>query len=114
MIHQLRIYEIFEHNKATFHDAFRDHGARLMRAYGFDILAVWEAQTNSRTELVYLLRWSDEQTMRSAWARFRADEEWTEIRRSLIALHGDLVGAIEDRLLVPTNYTPSPLELAPA
>ena len=27
MIHQLRIYEIFEHNKAAFHDRFRDHAA---------------------------------------------------------------------------------------
>jgi hypothetical protein len=29
MIHQLRIYEIFEHNKAAFHDH-----------YGFDILSI--------------------------------------------------------------------------
>jgi hypothetical protein len=29
MIHQLRIYEIFEHNKAAFHERFRDHGDQL-------------------------------------------------------------------------------------
>jgi hypothetical protein len=32
VIHQLRIYEIFEHNKAAFHTRFRDHAAWLMRA----------------------------------------------------------------------------------
>jgi len=69
MIHQLRIYEIFEHNKAAFHERFRDHAMRIMSAgaYGFDILAMWEAQTDERTEFVYLLTWSDEQTMRESW-----------------------------------------------
>ena len=55
MIHQLRIYEIFEHNKGAFHDRFRDHAARIMRSYGFDIIAMWEGKTGQRTEFVYLL-----------------------------------------------------------
>lgn len=66
MIHQLRIYEIFEHNKAAFHERFRDHAARIMRKYGFQIVAMWEANTNQRTEFVYLLAWPDEATMRTA------------------------------------------------
>ena len=40
MIHQLRIYEIFEHNKAAFHDRFRDHAARIMQTSGFEIIAM--------------------------------------------------------------------------
>ena len=110
MIHQLRIYEIFERNKAAFHDRFRDHAARIMRAYGFDIIAMWETQTDDRTEFVYLLAWPDEPTMRSAWARFMADEEWKEIKRVTSAQYGDLVGAIQDRVLVPTSYSPSALQ----
>jgi heme-degrading monooxygenase HmoA len=110
MIHQLRIYEIFERNKAAFHDRFRDHAARIMRTYGFEIIAMWETQTDDRTEFVYLLAWPDEPTMHSAWARFRADEEWKEIKRVTSAQHGDLVGAIKDRVLVPTSYSPSVLQ----
>lgn len=106
MIHQLRIYEIFEHNKAAFHARFRDHAARIMRTYGFDILAMWEAKTNARTEFVYLLEWIDEATMNRAWEDFRADEEWKEIKRVTAAQHGDLVGEIEDRVLVLTTYSP--------
>ena len=34
------------------------------------------------------------------------DEEWTEIKRVTGAEHGKLVGAIEDRMLVPTGYSP--------
>jgi heme-degrading monooxygenase HmoA len=107
MIHQLRIYEIFERNKAAFHDRFRDHAARIMKTYGFDILAMWETQTTERTEFVYLLRWPDEKTLRDAWARFMADEEWKEIKRVTSAWHGDLVGAIQDRVLHLTDYSPS-------
>jgi heme-degrading monooxygenase HmoA len=106
MIHQLRIYEIFEHNKAAFHDRFRDHAARIMRTYGFNFIAMWETQVNDRTEFVYLLSWPDEQTMRNAWSRFMADEEWKEIKRVTRDQYGDLVGSIEDRVLSPTSYSP--------
>ena len=107
MIHQLRIYEIFKHNKAAFHARFRDHAARIMRSYGFNIVGMWETQTEQRTEFVYLLTWPDEPALRATWAAFRADEEWIEIKRVTSAAHGDLVGAIEDRILIPTSYSPA-------
>ncbi len=106
MIYQLRIYEIFEHNKSAFDDRFRDHAMRIMRKYGFDIVAVWETKTGRRTELVYLLAWADETAKDVAWAGFAADEEWQEIKRLTSAQHGDLVGEIEDRILVLTEYSP--------
>jgi hypothetical protein len=106
MLHQLRIYEIFEPTKQAFHDRFRDHAARIMRQYGFDIVAMWEARTARRTEFVYLLAWPDEAAKTAAWDRFMADEEWKEIKRVTGAQHGSLVGEIEDRLLVLTPYSP--------
>jgi len=106
VIHQLRIYEIFENNKAAFHQRFRDHAARIMRGYGFDIVAMWEARTERRTEFVYLLAWPDEATKTAAWAKFMADEEWKEIKRVTGAQHGNLVGEVQDRVLVPTAYSP--------
>ena len=107
MIHQLRIYEIFEGNKAAFHDRFRDHAARIMKSHGFDIIATWESKTGDRTEFVYLLVWPDEQTMLRAWEQFRADEEWKKVKKLTNAQHGDLVGVIEERTLIPTKYGPS-------
>ena len=107
MIHQLRIYEIFEATKPAFHARFRDHAARLMRGYGFDVRAMWEAQTETRTEFVYLLAWPDEAAMRSRWADFMANEEWTRIKRETGAA-GPLVGAIEDRVLRGVEYSPGP------
>jgi hypothetical protein len=107
MIHQLRIYEIFEHNKSAFHERFRDHAARIMRKHQFNIVGMWEAQTDRRTEFVYLLAWPDETAKIAAWAAFMADEEWNEIKRVTSAEHGKLVGAIDDRILVLTRYSPS-------
>jgi hypothetical protein len=100
-VQQLRIYEIFEHNKAAFHARFRDHAMRIMRRYGFHILSMWEARSGERTEFVYLLTWPDVTTKEAAWRDFLADEEWKEIKRVTAARHGDLVGEIEDRLLEP-------------
>ena len=107
MIHQLRIYEIFEQNKAAFHNRFRDHAARIMKSFGFDIMAMWESKTGQRTEFVYILAWPDEETMHRAWARFKADEEWKKIKKLTNAQYGDLVGTIEDRVLKATTYSPS-------
>lgn len=108
MIHQLRIYEIFPHNKPAFHARFRDHAARIMTRYGFDIAAMWESAGTDRIEFIYILRWPDEETMTSAWAAFMADEEWAEIKRRTSAEHGNLVGAVEDRVLRLTDYSPLP------
>jgi heme-degrading monooxygenase HmoA len=105
MIHQLRIYEIFETNKDAFHTRFRDHAARIMKRYGFDIVAMWEAKRPEQTEFVYLLRWPDEETKTRSWKAFMADQEWDDIKKATRG-SGDLVGEIQDRTLLLTDYSP--------
>jgi heme-degrading monooxygenase HmoA len=107
MIHQLRIYEIFETNKAAFHARFRDHAARIMKGYGFQIAAMWETRSGEKTLFVYLLEWPDEAAKTAAWSAFMQDKEWAEIKRVTSAEHGALVGGIEDRILTPLDYSPS-------
>ena len=80
-VHQLRIYEIFDNNKQAFHDRFRDHAMRIMTKYDFNIVAMWEAKNGARTEFVYLLEWPDEETMKDRWAKFMADQEWSDIKK---------------------------------
>lgn len=107
MINQLRIYEIFERNKAAFHARFRDHAVRLMAQYDFRIVAMWETAEEGRIEFAYLLSWKDEDEMSAAWKRFRANEEWVEIRRVTDEQHGSLVGAVSNKVLTPTDYSKS-------
>jgi hypothetical protein len=106
VVHQLRIYEIFDNNKQAFHDRFRDHAMRIMAKYDFNIVAMWEAKNGARTEFVYLLEWPDEATMKDRWAKFMADQEWSAIKKETAAKHGNLVGEIQDRTLILTAYSP--------
>jgi NIPSNAP len=105
-IHQLRIYEIFDGNKKAFHDRFRDHAMRIMARYDFKIIATWETKKGDRTEFVYLLEWPDKETMKDRWAKFMADQEWSNIKKETSRIHGQLVGEIEDRTLELTDYSP--------
>jgi hypothetical protein len=107
VVHQLRIYEIFEHNKQAFHERFRDHAVRIMARYDFEILAMWETKHEGRTEFVYLLQWPDRQTLTDRWAKFMADPEWADIKKRTGATHGRLVGAIQDRVLELQGNSPA-------
>lgn len=106
VVHQLRIYEIFDNNKQAFHDRFRDHAMRIMKRYDFNIVAMWEAKNGARTEFVYLLEWPDEATMNDRWAKFMADQEWANIKKETAAKYGNLVGEIQVRTLHLTPYSP--------
>lgn len=109
MIHQLRIYEIFEENKGAFHERFRDHAMRIMERHGFRILAMWETRDAGRTEFLYLLEWDGAQALAEGWTAFMADPEWAEIKRVTALRHGDLVGEIESRTLEQVPYSPGRL-----
>jgi len=106
VIHQLRIYEIFDSTKKAFHDRFRDHAMRIMARYDFKIVATWEAQKDKRTEFIYLLEWPDKETMTDRWAKFMGDPEWIKIKQNTRGSNGPIVGKIEDRTLYVTDYSP--------
>lgn len=106
VVHQLRIYEIFEGNKQAFHDRFRDHALRIMAKYDFKVVSIWESKTGDHTEFVYLLEWPDKATLTDRWAKFMADPEWADIKKRTSAEHGRLVGRIQDRVLEGKDYSP--------
>ncbi len=106
VIHQLRIYEIFDGNKKAFHDRFRDHAMRIMAKYDFRIVASWESRKDNRTEFVYLLEWPDKETMTDRWRKFLRDDEWIKIKKETAEINRPLAGEIQDRTLYLTDYSP--------
>jgi hypothetical protein len=106
VIHQLRIYEIFDSNKKAFHERFRNHAMRIMAKYDFKIVDTWESKKDNRTEFVYLLEWSDRETMADRWEKFLRDQEWIKIKKETGEMHGPLVGEVQDRTLYLTDYSP--------
>jgi NIPSNAP len=109
VIHQLRIYEIFDSNKKAFHRRFRDHAMRIMVKYDFKIVATWESKKENRTEFVYLLEWPERKTMADRWQKFLGDKEWINIKKETGEMYGPLVGEIQDRTLNLTDYSPRTL-----
>ncbi len=105
MINQLRIYKVPPGNRGPFLDRFRDHAARIMATYGFQIQAMWTQETGEELHFVYLLSWKDEDEMRACWANFMADQEWTDIKAETAAAHGDFVLGIDEMVLRPTDFS---------
>lgn len=105
-VYQLRIYELYPHSKAAFHDRFRDHATRIMKRHGFEIVSMWEASEAGKPQFVYLLCWPSEERMKSAWAAFMADAEWARIKRETPAEHRPIVGTIQNRTMRLTDYSP--------
>ena len=106
VIHQLRIYEIFDANKKPFHDRFRDDAMRIMAKYDFKIVATWESKKDNRTEFVYLLEWPDKETMTDRWKKILQDQEWIKINKETGDISGPFVGKIQDLTLYLTDYSP--------
>jgi heme-degrading monooxygenase HmoA len=98
MIHELRTYRVFEHNRAAFLERFLEEAAPRMRRYGFTIEHMWFAD-DAGPLFVYLLAWDDENAMQAAWKRFMADEEWIAVKKETAERHGDLVATVESRVL---------------
>lgn len=105
-VHQLRIYEIPRENREVFHERFKNHAARIMKKYGFKIIAIWESEKDGKVEFVYLLQWKDKQNMEESWKNFMADEEWKEIKKKSSEKHGTFVNEIQEKTLILTDYSP--------
>jgi hypothetical protein len=105
-IHQLRIYQIPKKNRANFHKRFSEHALRIMKKYGFTIVATWESEYKEKIDFVYLLEWKNEDSMKMAWNNFMADQEWKDIKAQTSKTYGTFVDNIEDRTLNLTRYSP--------
>jgi hypothetical protein len=106
-IHQLRIYELNRGNRDNFHRRFQDHALRIMKRHDFDVVDMWESDTGSKLQFVYVLAWPDAATMESRWKSFLADPEWIDIKRRSAAEHGELVREADGQPLVRVSYSPA-------
>jgi len=105
MIHQLRIYRINPDLKSEFDARFRDHASRIMKLYNFKIVGMWYSEHEGTTEFIYMLRWSDETTLRKQWAAFLADAEWIDIKKQSRAAYGEMVLAkVRDQVLTDVDW----------
>ena len=106
-IQQLRIYELNRGNKDDFHRRFRDHAIRIMKKHEFDILDIWESDSGTKVEFVYLLAWPSKEVMDARWKDFLEDEEWIAIKKRTAKESGTLVNSVDGRALSRMSYSPA-------
>lgn len=105
-VYQLRIYEVAPDKREVFHNRFKNHAMRIMKRYGFEIIALWESTSVVDFEFIYILRWPDVATMDRQWAAFLADEEWIAIKKQTVAKTGEPVQKVTGRVLSEAEYSP--------
>jgi heme-degrading monooxygenase HmoA len=105
-VYQLRIYEVSPDKKEIFHDRFKNHALRIMKRYGFEVVALWESSSVINFEFIYILKWSDAVTMERQWKLFLADEEWIAIKKKTVSETGEPVLKATSRLLSEVEYSP--------
>ncbi len=106
-LQQLRIYEVDRENREPFHQRFQDHAVRIMKKYGFNIVDMWESDAGEKLQFIYVLDWSDKDTMDRAWQAFLADSEWIDIKKRTAAAHGRLVVEAKGQPLERLSYSPA-------
>ena len=105
-MYQLRIYEVNPEKRVAFHERFQNHAMRIMKKYGFKIVALWESVTASKLEFIYILNWPDMETMERQWKAFLADQEWIDIKKKMDLDIGEPVLKATGRVLEAVKYSP--------
>ena len=106
-VYQLRIYEVAPDKREVFHARFKNHALRIMKRYGFEVVALWESSSIVNFEFIYILKWPDAATLERQWKLFFADEEWIAIKKKTASETGEPVLKVTGRLLNAVAYSPS-------
>lgn len=105
MIYEERIYEIPNQVRKAFHERFENFALPIMKKYGFEVVGCWDEVIGDMQNFVYILAWTDMNAREEAWAKFNADPDWAEAKRSSAEKHGQLVSKTRNKILKPTSYS---------
>jgi hypothetical protein len=106
MIHELRIYTAHTGKMAPLIARFRNHTTKLFEKHGITNVGYWTNSIGGRSdELWYMLAFEDLGHRERAWKAFAADPEW-QAARSESEKDGPLVHHIENRIMIPTDFSP--------
>ena len=106
MIYELRIYECYGGKLPDLNARFANHTMTLFEKHGIKNIGYWTHDVGpSNNQLVYLVAFEDYNQRAEAWANFRDDPEWQRVFEESHA-DGIIVRNIENRLLMPTDYSP--------
>jgi NIPSNAP protein len=109
LIYQLRTYWAAPGKREALHERFRSLTLRIFARHDMRMIGFWvpDPLTEESGDLIYLLSFLSHSAMDAAWAAMRADPEWQQGKAASEA-DGVLVAKIDNRVLLPTDYSPLP------
>ena len=106
MHYELRTYHIPEGRMEEIVERFRSVTCRLFAKYDMEVVGFWTVEKPAEEyALIYLMRYADSEAMARSWEAFRGDPEWIATRERTEA-NGPIVGEIESRELIPSDFSP--------
>lgn len=104
MIYELREYVAAPGKTQALHRRFADDTLTLFGRHGITVIGFWaDAADDSR--IVYLLRFTDEEAQKRAWAAFQSDPQWQRTKAASEA-GGPLAARMHSSTLTTTAYWP--------
>jgi len=106
MIHELRIYTAHPGKMDTLLARFRDHTTEIFEKHGITNIGYWLNSIGGRNDqLWYIIGFDDLAQRDVAWASFKADRLWQDVKLASEA-NGPIVALIENRIMEPTDFSP--------
>jgi len=102
LIFELRQYVPAPGKAEALSRRFRDSTLPLFRKLDFKVVDFWEA-TDGSGELWYVMEWSSEAVMKTAWDGFRTNPEWVSTKKATEA-EGPLVQKLQSFTLRRASY----------
>ena len=106
-VFELRTYKATPGNLDNLHARFRDHTTRIFRKNGMEVIGYWSPTSEEEREdtLVYLLGHDNQAAADQSWQDFIADPEWARVAEESNR-NGQILGGIERKYMVATDYSP--------
>ena len=106
-VFELRIYTATPGNLDNLHARFRDHTTRIFGKHDMKVVGYWSPTSEEERDdtLVYILEHASQEAANASWRAFGQDPEWQEVAASSNA-NGQILGGIERRYMVATDYSP--------
>jgi hypothetical protein len=107
MIYELRTYWAAPGKTENLHRRFREVTLGVFQRHHMDVVGFWtpSSATPECGDLVYILRFTDEEAKNAAWAAFQADPEWIA-GKAASEKDGKLVDRLTSQVLNLTDYSP--------
>lgn len=102
---EVRIYTAPPGKLEALHARFRDHTIALFEKHGITNIGYFTPTPNTDNKLAYILAYPSKEAREESWKQFAADPDWVKAKAES-EVQGKLVSAVEQRFLVPTDFSP--------